>query len=136
MNINISQTQGRVPVTILHIHGDLDASSYKDVIAKGQEVYAQGTRDVLLDLGNISYMSSSGIVALHSIALMMRGERPVDPESGWEAFRAIGRDLDVGLQQHVKLLNPKPQVSKALGTVGFEQFFEIYADLETALASF
>ena len=38
MNITISQAQGRVPVTIMHIHGDLDASSYRDLIAKGYKI--------------------------------------------------------------------------------------------------
>jgi len=136
MNVTVSQYQDRVPVTILHIHGDLDASSYRDLIAKGQEVYNAGTRNILLDLSDMPYMSSSGLVALHAIALMLRGEKPPDPESGWQAFRAIGRDRDVGLQQQVKLLNPQPRVDKALETVGFKQFFEVHTDLSTAIASF
>jgi anti-anti-sigma regulatory factor len=136
MNVTISQAQGRVPVTVLHIQGDLDASSYRDLIAKGQEVYDAGTRDILLDLGDMSFISSSGIVALHVVSLIVRGEKPSDPELGWEAFRAIGRDRDVGLQQHVKLLNPQDQADKVLETVGFKQFFEIHSDLETAVASF
>jgi anti-anti-sigma regulatory factor len=136
MNVTVSQVEGRVPVTILHIHGDLDASSYRDLIAKGQEVYNAGTRDILLDLSGMPYLSSSGLVALHSIALMLRGEKPPDPESGWEAFHAIDRDRGVGLQQHVKLLNPQPGVDKVLETVGFRQFFEVYTDLATATASF
>ena len=136
MNITISQAQGRVPVTIMHIHGDLDASSYRDLIAKGQEVHNAGARDILLDLSDMPYMSSSGLVALHSIALLLRGEKPSDPESGWEAFHAIDRDRDAGLQRHVKLLNPQPKVDKTLETAGFKQFFEVYTDLATAIASF
>jgi len=136
MNITISQAQGRVPVTIMHIHGDLDASSYRDLIAKGQEVHNAGARDILLDLSDMPYMSSSGLVALHSIALLLRGEKPPDPESGWEAFHAIDRDRDTGLQRHVKLLNPQPKVDKALETAGFKQFFEAHTDLATAIASF
>jgi anti-anti-sigma regulatory factor len=136
MNVTVSQIQGRVPVTLLHIDGDLDASSYRDLIAKGQEAYDAGARNVLLDLSAMPYMSSSGLVALHSIALLLQGEKPSDPESGWEAFRAIGRDRDSGLQQRVKLLNPQPQVDKALETVGFKQFFEVHNDLATAIASF
>jgi len=136
MNVTVSHVQGRVPVALLHIDGDLDASSYRDLIARGQEVYDAGSRNVLLDLSNMPYMSSSGLVALHRIALLLRGEKPSDPESGWEAFRAIDRDRDSGLQQRVKLLNPQPQVDKALETVGFKQFFEVHTDLATAIASF
>ena len=35
MDITVQQMQGRVPVTILQTHGDLDASNYQDLIAKG-----------------------------------------------------------------------------------------------------
>ena len=136
MNITVSLAQGRVPVTILHVHGDLDASSYTDLIAKGQAVYNAGARDILLDLGDLSYISSSGLVALHRIALIARGEKPLDPESGWAAFHAIDRDRDTGLQQHVKLLNLQPRVDTVLQTVGFKQFFEVHTDLATAIASF
>ena len=136
MKITVSQAEGRVPVTLLHIHGDLDASSYRDLIAKGQEVYSTGAQNILLDLSDMPYMSSSGLVALHSIAQMLRGEQPPDPESGWDAFHAIDRDRDSGLQQHVKLLNPQPQADKVLETIGFKRFFEIHTDLDKAIASF
>ena len=125
-----------MPVTVLHVQGDLDGASYGDLIAKGQEVYRAGARDVLLDLGDMPYMSSAGLVALHSIALMLRGEKPSDPEAGWEAFHAIDRDRDTGLQQHVKLLNPQPQVDKVLDKVGFKEYFEVHTDLAAAIASF
>ena len=136
MNITVSLAQGRVPVTILQVHGDLDASSYTDLIAKGQAVYNAGARDILLDLGDLSYISSSGLVALHRVALIVRGEKPSDPEPGWAAFHAIDRDRDTGLQQHVKLLNLQPRVDTVLQTVGFKQFFEVHTDLATAIASF
>jgi anti-anti-sigma regulatory factor len=137
MKITVSQTQGQVPVTLLHVHGDLDASSYRDLIAKGQEAYNAGARNILLDLSDMPYMSSSGLVALHSIALLLRGKEPLDPEAGWGAFHAIDRDRDAGLQRHIKLLNPQPQVDKALETVGFKQFLEVlHTDLATAIASF
>jgi anti-anti-sigma factor len=136
MKITVSQAQGRVPVTILHVQGDLDASSYRALIAKGQEVYDAGARDILLDCGELTYISSSGIVALHILSQIVRGEKASDPEAGWEAFRAIDRDREVGLQRHIKLLNLQPQADKVLKTVGFDRFFEIHTDLSTAVASF
>jgi hypothetical protein len=136
MQIAAYQAQGRVPVTVLQPHGDLDASNFRDLIAKAQEVYDTGMQDILLDLSDTPYMSSSGLVALHSIAMMLRGEKPPDTESGWGAFRSIGRDRDRGLQPHLKLLNPQPKVNNVLEMAGFTQYLEIYTDLETAIASF
>jgi anti-anti-sigma regulatory factor len=136
MTITISQAEGRVPVTILQTHGDLDASNYQDLVAKAQEVYEAGTRDILLDLSDTPYMSSSGLVALQSLAAMLRGETLPDPEAGWQAFRAIDRDRDTGFQTHFRLLSPQPRVDKVLEMVGFKRFLHVYDDLDTAIAAF
>lgn len=136
MNITVSQAQGKVPVAILQPHGDLDASNYQALIDRAQELYQAGTRDILLDLSDTSYMSSSGIVALQSIAALLRGEEPPDPEAGWGALHAVQRDRDSGFQKHLKLLSPQPRVDNVLDMVGFKRFLEIYDDLENAVASF
>jgi hypothetical protein len=81
-------------------------------------------------------MGSSGLVAFHSVALLMRGETPPDPEEGWGALRSIDRERDAGLQQQVKFLNPQPKVERVLKMAGFDQFFEIFSDQEAAIASF
>jgi hypothetical protein len=81
-------------------------------------------------------MASSGLVALHSILLLLRGDQPPDPEFGWAALHSIDRDLDGGLQEHVKLLNPQPRVERVLKMASFDLVFEIHTDEETAIASF
>ena len=136
MTITTSQAQGSVPVTLLSIQGDLDASNYQAVIAAAQAVYDKGARHLLIDLGEVPFLSSSGLVALHSVALLMQGKEPPDPEFGWAAFRAAGRDVDSGLQENVKLLSPQPRVKRALEMAGFDRFFEVYVDQEKAIASF
>ena len=136
IDITILQEQGRVPVTVLQLHGDLDASNYRELIAEVKKLCSAGVEDVLLDLGDVPYLSSSGLVALHSLAALLRGEAPPDPEAGWGVFRAIDRDRESGFQPHFKLLNPQPRVDRVLETVGFKQFFEVHTDLAAAVASF
>ena len=136
MNIAVTQAEGRVPVTILHAHGDLDLSSFQELIAAAQTAYDEGARDILLDLSDTPYMSSSGLVALQSIAALTRGEDLPDPEAGWAAFHAIDRDRGSGLQSHFKLLSPQPRVDRVLEMSGFKRFLEVYTDLESAVASF
>ena len=136
MIMTMTQAAGRVPVTVLHIQGEVDGSSYAALIAKGGEVIQSGAHHIVLDLGGVQYLSSAGLLALHSIAQMARGLPPPDPEAGWEAFRSVTRDQSAGKQQHVKLLNPSPRVSKVLATAGFDRFFEIYTDQSVAVASF
>ena len=136
MTITIDQVQGKVPVTILGVQGDLDASNYQEVIDSATQAFESGARDMLIDMSDIQFMSSSGLVALHSIALLLRGEKLPDPEFGWEAFNTLERDRESGIQEHVKLLNPQPQVDRSLEITGLKKFFEVYTDLDTAVGSF
>jgi anti-anti-sigma regulatory factor len=137
MNMTYSRVQGRVPVTVLALHGDLDGSSYQEVIAGAQSLYNQGARDLLLDLSDVPYLSSAGIVALQTIAALLRGESSGDPEMGWAALHAVEQLEDErATQQHLKLLNPQPRVDNVLETIGLKSAFEIYTDLNTAVASF
>jgi anti-anti-sigma regulatory factor len=135
--ITVSQVQAKVPVSILHLRGALNARSYRDLIAKAKEVYQAGGRHLILDMSDVPAVGVSSMLALHSIAVLLRGEEPLDPEAGWDALRAVARDLEVGgLQQHFKLLNPNPEVKETLEQAGFEGFLEIHSNLETAIASF
>ena len=47
MEINVSQEKGRVPVSVVHIKGDLDASSYLDLVNTAQKLYNVGVRSLL-----------------------------------------------------------------------------------------
>ncbi len=136
MQLTVDQVEGRVPVTILAIHGDLDASNYEQVIAKARDLYASGVRHLLIDCSDMPFMGSSGVVALHSVALLMRGETPPDPEAGWQAFHSIDHARAGGVQQQVKLLSPQPKVSRTLQMTSMNDFFEIHTDKQAAIASF
>ena len=136
MNISVSQEQGNVPVAVLKLDGQLDGQNYQELISKAQELYKGGARDFLLDLSELTYISSAGLVALHSVALLSRGEDLPDTESGWSAYRSMGRSSEAGLQKHVKLLNPRSEVMGVLDMVGFSSLFEIYTDLDEAVKSF
>ncbi len=136
MQMTVDYPREGQAVAILAIHGELDASNFQDLIAKGKELYQAGTRRLLLDLSDMLFMSSSGVVALHSLILLLRDQAPLDRQSGWEAFHAIDRERGTGVQAYVKLLNPQPKVTLTLQQTGLDEFFEVYGDLPAALASF
>jgi anti-anti-sigma factor len=120
MSILIGQEQGNVPVTVLKIEGDLDASTYKDLQDKASEVIEAGTSHILLDMGQVEYMGSAGFRAIHAIANMLNKEH----EEGM--YKSA----------HVKLLNPKGEVARVIKTLGFDSFLEIHDDRNAAIASF
>ncbi len=136
MDISVSQAQGRIPVAVLKLEGELDGQNYQELIVKAQEVYKTGSRDILLDLADLTYISSAGLVALHSVALLLRGEELPDTEGGWSAYRSMGRSSEAGVQRHIKLLNPREEVKSVLEMVGFERVFEVFTDLDQAVQSF
>lgn len=136
MNILTSVVQGRVPVTILRPEGRLDGQNYRELISKAAELYEAGARNILLDLTDVTYISSAGIVALHTIALMLRGEPLPNLEDGWNAMRASGRASEEGKQKHLKLLKPTPEVTNVLEMTGFSAYLEAFQDQETAIQAF
>lgn len=135
MEINVSQESGAVPVSVVRIIGDLDASSYLALVDATQKLYDAGVRYLLLDLSNLDFISSAGLASLHIITKMFRGEK-ADSEDGWGTYKAIDRERESGFQKNVKLLKPSSDVDQVLETVGFKQFFEVYADLDEAVQSF
>jgi anti-anti-sigma regulatory factor len=136
MEITSTQKQGRVPVTILQLDGKLDGSNYMQLLEEAKRDYGTGARDLLIDLSRLSFLSSAGIAAIHKTALLFRGLDLPEDESGWAAFHAIDRDRDNGVQKHVKLLSPQPEVANILDITGFKALFEIHTDLDMAVASF
>ena len=136
MNISVAKETGRVDVTVLGVEGQLDGQSYQDLIGKARELFDAGARDFVLDLTDLTYISSAGLVALHSIALMLKGEEMPDTEHGWSAYRSMGRGSEAGMQAHIKLLNPRDEVRSVLEMVGFDRLFEIFTDRNEAVKSF
>jgi len=136
MPLTVEQVEGRVRVTVLEVHGDLDYSNYLDVISRAREAYDAGARHLLIDLTDVPFMGSSGLVALHSIALLMMGQEAPDPEAGWDSFHALGRSLTSGVQAPVKLLGLQPKVEQMLERTGLKRFFEIHVDRDQAIGSF
>jgi anti-anti-sigma factor len=135
MNLEVNFTSALVPVTILTTHGDIDASNYRELINAVKKLYQEGTRNLLLDLSDTKFISSSGVVALHSITLMLNGGQPLNIEDGWSALHEMGQGLGA-VQVHLKMLNVQPRVDRTLDISGMKPFYEIFSDRETALASF
>jgi len=132
MNITVSQHTGRVPVTVFHITGDIDTNTYERFQAQAQEAHAAGTRNLLLDLAEVRFVSSAGIRAINNIFNLLRTDAPGESD---EAMRTGLRD-GTFKSPHLKLLNPTPRVLEVLTLAGVDMFLEVHRDLKTALDSF
>jgi anti-anti-sigma regulatory factor len=135
LTITVEEESDRVPVAVMKLQGELDAASYLDVIDRARKLSEGGTRHILLDLGNLTYMGSSGLFALHSVAMLLRGQEPPDPEHGWSAIHTAEPGESEAVES-VKLLDPQPQVDRVLERTGMKRFFETYTDRAAAIGSF
>jgi anti-anti-sigma regulatory factor len=136
MEITVSTQHGKVPVTVVQPHGDIDASNYAQLVSRVEGLIKNGAQDFLIDVSDVPFMSSAGLVALHSLAITLRGERPIDPKAGWAALKTADRSRGRGPQKHIKLLSPQPHVADTFEQAGFTQLFDVFTDLKTAVASF
>ena len=82
MNIKVSVENGSVPVTVMHIDGNIDAATYEIFQAKADELIAGGARHILVDLSHAPFVSSSGLRALHHIFNVLREKDPANKMSG------------------------------------------------------
>ena len=122
-------------VAVLALDGELDASNYRELVETGSRLYGEGARCLVLDLAQLTYMSSSGIVALHSLALIFRGQQPPDPEAGWAAFHAVSSDTAEGqAADQVRLVAPAPAIDSVLERTGLKRILSVYTDRDAAIA--
>lgn len=136
MKITVESAEAAVPVTILRLEGDLDATSYEQLIEAGKTAVASGASRILIDLRAVPYMGSSGLVALHSLALMLAGEAPPDPEGGWDAHHQMARSVEGGMQDRLRLCAAQPAVLRVLERTGMTRFIAVQDDEADALAAF
>lgn len=134
--IATTEFRGRIPVTVIQPHGALDSFKYQALIDQARKVYERGGRYIVLDMGDVPAIGMSGLFALYSVAVLLRGEEPPDPAAGWHAYHAMVHGLEGGMGWHLKLLNPPPRVDSALERAGFKSFLEVHPNLEAAIASF
>jgi anti-anti-sigma factor len=124
MTIDVERLGGSPPVTVIALTGELDASNYEQVIDVVRSAYADGSRGLVLDLEQLTFMASSGLFALHSAVRMMRGETPPDPEEGWGALHQMAQDHD-SQASNVRLAAAQEPIARVLDRTGMLRLFAL-----------
>jgi len=118
LKITQEQVQSKVPVTVIHLRGWLDAQSEEQLLAAAREAYDKAARFLLLDLAKVDTLTSAGMRAIQKVYKLFT---PPD-----EHFKVA----------HVKLCNAPPQVYHVLGITGFLQNIPNFETQQAALDSF
>jgi anti-anti-sigma factor len=134
VEIKVSIEQARVPITIMHVQGNIDSATYESFKTKADELIQDGARYILVDLSQVPFVSSSGLRALHGILNELRTLQPDSTLSNAEMKLRITQGTYKS--PHLKLLNLSKETYTAFELSGFHMFIETFTDLKTAIAAF
>jgi anti-anti-sigma factor len=134
MDIQVFTENGRVPVTVMHVDGNIDAQTYEQFEAKAEELINDGARYLLIDLSHSPFVSSAGLRALHKIFNDLRARDTENPVSEADVRRGIS--AGTYKSPHLKLLNLSKETRTAFELSGFDMFIDTFNNKEDAIASF
>jgi anti-anti-sigma factor len=113
--VEISQIEGRVPVTVFQLQDRVNLGNYAELELTAKDAHKNGMRDLVIDLSKTPSLTSIGIRALVLIHKLLSTD---------------------GNMKHVKLAGPIPYIREMLDVSGVTQHLEIYDTVEEAVASF
>ena len=134
MEIKVSTENGRVPVTVLHVDGNIDSSTYEEFQSTARTLIDEGARYILVDLSHAPFVSSAGLRALHTLFNELRTRNP-DANLNDEQMKK-GISAGTYKSPHLKLLNLSPETKSAFEMSGFDMYIDTFTDLKKAIASF
>jgi anti-anti-sigma factor len=112
--VKISQTQARVPVTVLHLQDRINLGNTAEIEKAAKEAFESGARDMVIDMTQVPSITSAGIRSLVVI---------------YKLFSTDGT-------KHVKLAGLSESIREILDVAGIAQRVEIFGTVEQASASF
>jgi anti-sigma B factor antagonist len=115
--VKVSQTEGRIPVTIFELQDRVNLGNTAELEQAARDAYANGTRDLVLDISKVDSFTSAGIRALLVIYKLLAGD-------------------DGRKSKHLKLVSPTSYVREVLEVSGVAGSIDIYNTLDEAVASF
>ena len=134
MEIKTATENGRVPITVVQVSGNIDSSSYEAFQSSVNEVIDNGARFILLDLTQAEYISSAGFRAFNNIFNKLRAVNSDTNLSDEDMKKGIS--AGTYKSPHLKLLGLSDNVKTTFELAGFDMFIETFTDKKTAVASF
>jgi anti-anti-sigma factor len=134
MEIKVSNQNGRVPVTILHVDGDLDSATADSFEKKADEIIKGGARYILVDMTRSPYVSSRGLRAIHHIFKELNAIHPDATLTEEEIRKGIFNGSYKS--PYLKVTNLSEESKFVFKTTGFDLYIESLDDIKQAIASF
>jgi anti-anti-sigma regulatory factor len=128
LSITASQVQGDISAAILHLNGQLDGSTEPQLLAHARQIREDGGQYMLLDLSNVSMLSSAGLRAIQAIFRLFTPPSDVElmHQHNGEPYKS----------PYLKLVCPNPQIYYILNITGFVQNLLVFNNMDDAVKSF
>jgi anti-anti-sigma factor len=111
--VEVSQAQGRTPVTVLHLQDRINLGNAAEMEKAAREAFEGGVRNLVVDFSRTPSITSAGIRALVSV------------------FKLFGADGG-----RVKLAGLSDSIREVFDIAGIIEKVEIFDSVEEAAASF
>jgi anti-anti-sigma factor len=134
MDINVMVENGTVPVTVMEVHGNIDANSYEKFQSTAQKLIQDGAQYILIDLADSPFVSSAGLRALHQIFNDLRAKDSANKLSDNEVRRGIS--AGTYKSPHLKLVNLSKETRTTFELSGFDMFIDTFDNRKAAFAAF
>lgn len=134
MEVKSTIENGRVPVTVVQVSGNLDSSTYESFQSEVDSLIDSGAHYILLDLAQTKFISSAGFRAFNNVFNKLRALNPDANLSEEDVKKGIASGTYKS--PHLKLLNLSDEARTAFELAGFDLFIETFTDQKTAVTSF
>jgi anti-anti-sigma factor len=132
MDIKVSTENGRVPVTIMHVHGNIDSATYQAFQTQAEELVSNGAHHILIDLANAPFISSAGLRAIHNIFNQLRAiHKDADDDT-------LRKSMSAGSYKspYLKVANLSAEAKEVFELGGFDTYIEVHDDISKAITSY
>jgi anti-anti-sigma factor len=113
--VEISQANGRVPVTIFQLKERIHIGNFSELENAAKEAYENGTRNMVIDLSQTTTMTSIGLRALVVI------------------HKVLAKNDN---RKHLKIAGATTVIREIMQVTGISQFIEVHDTVDEAVASF
>ena len=115
---SVEQVQGEVLITTFHLSGRLDINGEEDFVKWASDAYQAGARYLLLDMSEVTMLTSAGMRAIQKVYRM---------------FTTEDSTLDTS---QLKMAAAPPPVYDPLKITGFLKTIPVFETVQSAIAAF
>lgn len=125
--LSITKSEGKV--LVMHLGGMLDGQTHETLYNAARAEYEAGVRQLVLDLHDLTVVTSAGLGTLHNIFKLFTPKAEIDAwekEKHGEPYKSA----------YFKLAAAPANIYYVLNIAGFLSNIPVYPDLPAALDSF